>query len=335
MSPFTQFALCWLATLSLSHAAQFGFPTANRALLEPNGSDRFLVGTANKPWTSGGFGCVRSEGYQMHEGIDVRAIQRDRRGEPTDPVLATADGVVAYVNRKAALSNYGNYVVLRHRLDGFEVYSLYAHLSEARADLKPGLAVKAQEAIATMGRTTNTRQSITKDRAHVHFEVNLIVNDRYSAWHEKFLPGQRNDHGVWNGRNMLGLDPTALLMAQGTPSKPINLRQYIQNRPEMLRVAVRATNFPWLRRYAALVTPNPAAERAGIAGYELALDYSGIPFQITPRTAAEMKSRSRIALLSVNEPEQQAHPCRKLVTHRNGRWELTQHGTELLELLIF
>lgn len=335
MSLIPACATLWLATSLLSQAAPFGFPTANRALLEPNGGERFFVGTANKPWTSGGFGCVRSEGFQMHEGIDIRALQRDRRGEPTDPVLATADGVVAYVNRKPALSNYGTYVVLRHRLDGFEVYSLYAHLGEARADLKPGLAVKAQEAIATMGRTSNTRQSISKDRAHVHFEVNLLINDRYSAWHEKFLPGQRNDHGVWNGRNMLGLDPTALLMAHATPGKPLNLRSFIQNRPEMLRVTVRATNFPWLRRYAALVTPNPTAEKAGIAGYELALDYSGIPFQIIPRSAAEIKSRSRIALLSVNAPEQQAHPCRKWVTHRNGRWELTNHGTELLELLLF
>src|SRR5215212_6509213 len=102
---------------SWSLAAQpFQFPTANRALLLPGGGDNFFVGTVGKPWTSGCFGCVRSEGWQMHEGLDIRCLQRDKRGEPTDPVMATADGEVAYINTRPSLSNYGNYIVLRHRV---------------------------------------------------------------------------------------------------------------------------------------------------------------------------------------------------------------------------
>lgn len=41
----------------------------------------------------------------------------------------------------------------------------------------------------TLGRTTNTRESITKDRAHCHFEINLVVNDRYAQWHAATLKG--------------------------------------------------------------------------------------------------------------------------------------------------
>src|SRR6267142_5342463 len=96
----------------------FQRPTANRALFEKDGEERFFVGTAGKPWTTGTFGCVRSEGAQMHEGLDIRCLHRDKRGEPTDAVMATADGTVAYLNRRPSLSNYGNYVVLRHLIEG-------------------------------------------------------------------------------------------------------------------------------------------------------------------------------------------------------------------------
>src|SRR6185369_7580649 len=101
-----------------------------------------------------------------------------------------------------SLSNYGNYIILRHQIDGLEIYSLYAHLSEIRAGLKAGQAIKGGEQIAVMGHTSNTRQRITLDRAHVHFELNFVLNDRYAAWHRATLPGERNDHGDWNGKNL-------------------------------------------------------------------------------------------------------------------------------------
>src|SRR6185295_4975599 len=179
----------------------FNLPTANRALFEKGGEEKFVVGTVGKPWTSGTFGCVRSDGWQVHEGLDIRCLQRDKHGEPTDPVLATADGTVAYFIVKPSLSNYGNYLILRHSVDGWEIYSLYAHLREVRPGLKIGQAVKAGEIIATMGRTTNTREGISKDRAHVHFELNLLYNDRFESWYKKSSPQQRNDHGLWNGQN--------------------------------------------------------------------------------------------------------------------------------------
>ena len=93
-----------LAIAQQASAQPFYFPTANHALYEPGGDERFFVGTVGKSWTTGMFGPVRSEGRQMHEGLDIRALQRDRRGEPTDPVLASADGTVVYISTRAALS---------------------------------------------------------------------------------------------------------------------------------------------------------------------------------------------------------------------------------------
>src|SRR3954469_20757170 len=114
------------------YAQPFHLPTANHALFEKNGGEKFFVGTTGKSWESGCFGCVRSDGWQMHEGLDIKCLQRDKHGEPTDPVMVTSDGTVAYFSNNPGLSNYGRYVVLRHVIDGIEVYSLYAHLSAIR-----------------------------------------------------------------------------------------------------------------------------------------------------------------------------------------------------------
>lgn len=271
----------------------------------------------------------------MHEGLDIRCLQRDRHGEPTDPVRATADGTVAYISTRPSLSNYGNYLVLCHPVDGIEIYSLYAHLHEIRRDLKVGQAVKAGEEIAIMGRTANTREGISKDRAHVHFELNLLVNDRFASWYKKTFPDQRNDHGLWNGQNLLGIDPTPILLGQHEQGAKFSLVGFLQGQTELCRVLVRKTYFPWLKRYAPLVRPGSRAQKEGVAGYEIALNFNGVAFELIPRAASELSGKARYQLLSVNEAEYHKNPARRLVAKRGSRWELTSHGLNLLELLTY
>ena len=329
-------AIGYSLLLTFATGAQpFLLPTANRAIFETAAEERYFVGTVGKPWMSGTFGCVRSDGWQLHEGIDIRCVERDKRGEPTDPILATADGTVAYINKRSSLSNYGNYLILRHTIEGVEVYSLYAHLKEIRPGLKNGDTVKSGEAVGTMGRTSNTAQTISKERAHVHFELDLIVNERFPEWYRKTFPGQRNDHGGWNGQNLLGLDPWKLLLEQQRLGAKFSLVEFIRGQTEMCRVVVRDADFPWARRYPMFVKANPVAQKEGIAGYELALNYNGLPFELIPRAASEIKTKSKIQLLSVNAAERQKHPCRKIVTQKGSRWELANNGIHLLNLLTY
>ena len=328
-------ALMFLASALPGPGQPFHLPTANRTIYEPGQEEKFFVGTVGKPWMSGTFGCVRTEGWQMHEGLDIRCLQRDRRGEPMDPVMATADGTVAYVNTRSSLSNYGNYIVLRHSIEGLEIYSLYAHLHEVRAGLSAGQAVKTGEPIAVMGRTSNTRQGISRERAHVHFELNFLVNDRFAVWHQTAHAGERNDHGEWNGQNLLGIDPRAVLLAQRAQGDKFSLLSFVRQQTELCRVLVRGPNLQWARRYPQLLIPNPRAEKEGIGGYELVLNFNGLPCQVTPRAPAELTDKARFHLVSVNEAEHTKNPCRRLVTRKGAHWELTGHGAQLLELLTY
>lgn len=334
----------WAALICLSLGAStprllaaqiFQIPTPNREILNPAGGETAFAGTTGRPWISGTFGCVRSDGHQLHEGIDIRCTQRDRSGEPTDPVTAAADGTIAYISSNPALSNYGKYIVIRHSIERLEIYTLYAHLAAITPGLKSGASVRQGDRIGTLGRTSNTRERIAKDRAHCHFEIDLVVNDRYAAWHAANLKGVRNDHGNFNGHNLLGIDPWKVFLEQNRLGTNFSLVQHLRTQPEMFRVQVRSTDFPWLRRYRALLEKNPVAEREGIAGYELALSFNGLPIKLIPRAARELKGTGKWTLLSVNEAEWKTKPCGKLVFKRGQLWTLTAHGEQVLSLLLY
>src|SRR2546428_8551489 len=109
----------------------------------------------------------------------------------------------------------------------------------------------------------------------------------------------------------------------------------VRDQTERCSVVVRDAGFPWLKRYPQFIRPNPSAEKEGVAGYEIALNFNVLPFELIPRAASELKSKSKVQLLSVNEAEYHKNPARRLVTQRGSRWELTSHGLNALELLTF
>jgi hypothetical protein len=110
---------------------------------------------------------------------------------------------------------------------------------------------------------------------------------------------------------------------------------FLRGQTELCRVLVRDTDFPWLRRYSALVRPNPRAQAEGVAGYEIALNYNGVAFELVPRAASEIKGKARFQLVSVNEAEYEKNPGRRLITKRGSRWELATRGLNLLGLLTY
>src|SRR5437867_11825354 len=160
-------------------------PTDNDALFSGGGPafyqyiERNYKGVKSTPWEGGQYGFVRdpmetSAGVvyaRFHEGIDIRALRRDAHGEPLDEVRAIADGKVVHTNLVPGYSNYGKYIVIEHRWDGSDYYSLYGHLSAIA--VKPGQRVQKGDRIATMG---YTGAGLNQARAHVHLELNLLIN---------------------------------------------------------------------------------------------------------------------------------------------------------------
>ena len=150
-------------------------PTDNDALLRGPGPqfyqyvERVYKGVKSTPWEGGQYGFVRdpvetTEGLtytRFHEGIDIRPLERDGRGEPLDQVRAIADGKVVHTNFVPGYSNYGKYIVIEHRWDGSSYYSLYGHLSSIT--VRPGQEVRKGDQIAVMGYTA---VGLNQARAH-------------------------------------------------------------------------------------------------------------------------------------------------------------------------
>ncbi|MBT5310262.1 MAG: M23 family metallopeptidase [Verrucomicrobia bacterium] len=332
---------CVLLTIALGQATAalgqpFQLPTPNRAIFEAGKEADYFTPTVGRAWPSGTFGCVRSEGWQMHEGIDIKCTQRDAKGEPVDPVSASADGTIVHINAKPSLSNYGNYIVIQHQVDGLTVYTLYAHLRAIASGLAIGQAKKTGEIIATMGRTSNTRQRISRVRAHLHFEICLLTNPNFSAWLNKNLKDQRNDHDQWNGQNLMGIDPWKLFLDQHQAKakrQPFNLRQFIRSQPVLCRVLVKSPNFRWAKRYPNLV--ESTKEPGAIAGYEISLDPNGVPIRSTPRDASAFSGSEPFKLLHVDPDIYKQFPCRKLLFKKGQQWVLTSKGISHLKLLAY
>lgn len=240
--------LALAATLLLtqhSSAVDLQLPTENHHLLtgEPEKFymyvDRIFEGEASKPWQGGSFGFVRTPVRlgkdvvlkKFHEGVDIQPVKRDKAGNPLDLILAVSDGTVVHSCNVVGRSNYGKYVVVEHEFDGDKFYSLYAHLAEATA--KPGDPVKKGSVLGRMG---FTGAGLNRTRAHLHFEMCLLMSRHFQGWFDTNF-GSRNYHGNLNGMNLAGMDVGALFLAhQKNPN--LRLQDFVLAYPAYFKVTL-------------------------------------------------------------------------------------------------
>ena len=321
-----------------ARALDICLPTTNDALLRPGGDADFFQPTVEGTVESGMFGCVRVNGRRFHEGIDIKCLQRDRRGEPRDPVHAVADGEVAFVNPRPGLSNYGRYVVLQHRWDEVSVFTLYAHLSEVARGLIPGQPVKKGQVIGVLGHSANTREGIPRERAHLHFEINFLVNPNFHIWYPKHDP-DAPPFGNFNGLNLIGLNPAAFLRAYAA-NRELNFAQYVSKQPVAFTALVGARPLPWLKLRPEQVQPSTGTPIA----YEIGMTYWGMPVAVWPRAAGEINEAQRRVLqrglpvvMRANEAELARATCQELLkpARRGAGWTLSKRGQEWFELLTY
>lgn len=290
---------------------EFSWPTPNRAWEQGRSFEAWAQPTVSGDLASGLFGCVRSNGTQFHEGLDIRPVSRDSRGEATDKVTAAMDGIVRHVNATAGNSSYGRYIVIEHPDLSPAVYTLYAHLARIEPGLAPGSRVTRRQVIGTMGRSAGG-YAIPKDRAHLHFEIGLMATRNFQAWFNGKKFGSPNEHGLWNGMNLMGIDADDFLRAW-RQRKVDDFQQYFDRMRGVVRVRVATNRVPdFITRYPELLRkPLPAG---AVAGWEIECNSTGLPFAWTPLGAVDvMKLRPNTAqIVSVDSAALRAYRCKSL-----------------------
>lgn len=305
----------WAAGASV----ELAWPTPNTAYMDGGPIAAYIQPTASGEPESGLFGGVRSGGLQFHEGVDLKPVSRDRRGEPTDPIFAAMAGVVRYINRVAGESNYGRYIVLEHPEVRPAVYTLYAHLSATAPGLKIGDTVTRGQVIATMGHTAD-HGGIPKERAHMHFEIGLMVTRDFQRWYDWKRFGSRNPHGLYNGMNLMGVDPLDVFNAFRT-RRADNFQDYFAHMPAVATVRIATHKVPdFVQRYPSLLTKE--IPMAGVAGWEIRVSWTGLPFSWTPLTAMEVMGwrTDEVRLADVDAEALRKCRCKSIAVLRRGSY---------------
>jgi murein DD-endopeptidase MepM/ murein hydrolase activator NlpD len=309
----------------------FHWPTPNPAWEQGRPIDDYVQPTVSGDPESGTFGCVRSGGTQFHEGVDLKPLHRERNGEPADPVSAAMTGIVRYVNTRPGDSNYGRYIVIEHPDLTPAVYTLYAHLARVEAGIHPGTAVQGGQLIALMGRSEGGA-AIPKERAHLHFEMGLRVCDNFDAWYRMRGFGSPNEHGIWNGMNLMGFDPLDFLR-QWRNRRVDDFQQYLDQLRPVVRVRVVTTRVPdFIQRYPALLRKPLPPGLGLVGGWEIECDSTGLPVAWTVLTMAEVAGLrpNAVQILSVDSAAVRAFRCKSLVRMRHG---INEPGADLETML--
>ncbi len=309
-------------------------PTENNALYHEDGPsfyqyvERDFQGRKSKPWQGGQYGFVRNPREtaagivfsRFHEGIDIRPVRRDASGEPLDEVRAVAGGRVVYVSRSASVSGYGIYAVVEHIWEGCPYYTLYAHL--ASVAVSTGQQVAKGQRIGVMG---YTGRGLDRVRAHLHFEVNLMLSSDFEAWHQKWFPDDVNDHGIYNGLNLAGIDAARFLVANREPAA-LSVGDFLAGEEIYYKVVVPARGrFELIDRYPWILEGDPSG-----GGWEISFHASGLPLRVraVPRPAE--------VFVSWVKPSRAAHSLqtRNWISGTGSRASLTETGLKYLDLLL-
>jgi hypothetical protein len=284
----------------------------------------YLQPTVSGKTESALFGMVREDGKRFHEGVDIRPARTDADGEPLDLILAAMDGQVAYVNANVN-GPYGKYVVLFHPAAEIPVYTLYAHLAKIEPALRPGRPVRRGAALGLMGRTSAGASPITKDRAHLHFEVGLILSTGFNLWYASQPENKQspNLHGLYNGQNLIGLDPSTLL-----GRSRVDLLEVVRGQPTALTVGLRAKGTPdFVKRHPALVR----GDATTAAGWYVEFSWQGMPIRWTALAADSPKlPATRWRLLEADQNQRARLIQRKMLGEKGGAGELLQQNVEIL-----
>jgi murein DD-endopeptidase MepM/ murein hydrolase activator NlpD len=332
-------ALTWLVSSVVMRAEnlpiEISLPTENDALFRGGGADfyqyieREFQGEKSKPWEGGRYGFVRnpvqtSAGLiytRFHEGIDIRPLQRDVRGEPLDDVHAIADGKVVHANTVAGYSNYGRYIVIEHDWDGSPYYSLYGHLSEIAVRI--GLSVHRGQRIARMG---HTGEGLSQARAHLHLELNLMLNRHFEDWHDRYFARDPNHNGIYNGINLAGID-IARFFLENEKRPEMTVPRFLAEEEPFFKVAVPDSPDFDLRKWYPWMIRNVSTNAKS---WEVSFARSGVPLQMEARGEAV----SEPALTYVKKSEVDcSYLTHGIIVGRGKQAHLSESGIRLMRLL--
>jgi Peptidase family M23 len=228
-----------------------------------------------------------------------------------------------HVSLVPGYSNYGKYIVIEHRWDDSNYYSLYAHLSSIA--VQPGETVKRDQRIAVMGYTGT---GINRERAHLHLELCLMFSRQFEAWYNTFFRNDPNRHGLYNGMNLAGIDVARLYLAL-RKNPALTIPEFLAGEDTFYKVTLPkarhfdlATLYPWMLA---------AGKRTG-SSWEVSFAGSGVPLRI--ELTDRRVTQPEVSYVK-NSAADSSYLTRDVLSGRGANARLSGYGAQLMRLLIW
>ena len=202
-------------------------------------------------------------------------------------------------------------------------YSLYAHLMSITKDIQG----KAVGPGSVLGRLGYTGTGIDRARAHLHLEINLVINTGFKKWHDRNFDTP-NYHGLYNGLNLIGIDVAGLYNAHRKDPKT-TVAQFIGRMAPYYKVIVPKTgklevlrNYPWLARNMSQAKGNPS--------WEISFSSSGVPLAVSP---SRMTVKTPVVSWVKPSKVPHAYNTRRRLTGSGSTAQLTPSGLRYVQLI--
>jgi len=327
--------LLFLLSLHIARGVEVSLPTSNDNLLHDRDEDFYqrTARSGDSAWQGGMYGLVRNAKTvkgediytRFHEGIDIKPLYRDERGVPLDSVRSISSGIVVHVNDRGGRSNYGKYVVIEHIWDGSPYYSLYAHLSEVWVD-----SGKVVDRGDLLGRLGYTGTGINKARAHLHLEICMLYNSNFQIWYrQEHAARDTNHHGMFNGKNLAGLDPARFLrhMIDNPGDK---VEEFLMREPTLYSVQFRRNasgRLDLVERYDWILSREPDE---GDRSWRISFTNGGVPVLVEP---VEDETDSAIVCFVAETAMPITYVSKRIIRRTGGYCTLSPAGDQLVALL--
>lgn len=160
----------------------------------------------------------------------------------------------------------------------------------------------------------------------------MLSHSRFGDWcRARRLPP---DHGMFNGMNLLALDPREFFRAQ-RETRRFTFRDFLRQVPVAFEILVRTGNPPdYFRRYPALWEGEKGQAASG--GMVLSCSANGTPLRGRPAREEEIRGAAgrRAKVLSADAGVLGRNGCH-LVQRDGAGWRLGPKGDRWLEILTY
>ncbi len=294
------------------------WPTESKAFLRGESYENFIQPTLGNEAQSGLFGDVRNNGYRFHEGIDIKPLRKNKRGEPLDNIYAAMAGKVKLVNDNPSASSYGRYIVIEHENLDVAIYTLYAHLRAIDPLIQKGVQVEAGARLGQMGRSAD--YAIAREAAHLHFEVGLRLGEHFQKWYSQQKFESKNNFDIYNGMNLQGFDPLAFMNA-AKGGKLVNaIAPFIESLPTAFIARYHSSKIPDF----ALRYPKLADLEGVTSAWDIHFTWYGLPKKIERVKNPSQFGTEEIEIIYAN-PQEVNKKCKIFIkVKKNGKFQHTE-----------